>query len=69
MKLYVDGQLAATNPQTQAQNYSGYWRVGGDSAWSGSAYFAGTIDEVAFYSTELSATQVMQHYKASPIGA
>ena len=69
MKLYVDGQLAATNPQTQAQNYSGYWRVGGDSPWSGSAYFAGTIDEVAFYSTELSATQVTNHYKASPIGA
>ena len=30
MKLYVDGQLAGTNPQTQAQDYSGYWRVGGD---------------------------------------
>ena len=68
MKLYVDGQVAATNPQTQAQSYSGYWRVGGDSPWGGdSAYFAGTIDEVAFYSTELSATQVMNHYNASPI--
>ena len=31
MTLYVDGQLAATNPQTQAQSYNGYWRIGGDN--------------------------------------
>ena len=47
MKLYVDGQQVATNPQTGAQDYVGYWRVGGDTAWNGTAYFAGTIDEAA----------------------
>ncbi len=64
MNLYVDGQLAGTNPQTQAQPYSGYWRVGGDSSWSGSNYFAGTIDEAAVYPTVLTATKVLQHFQA-----
>ncbi len=50
MVLYVDGQVVATNPQTAAQAYTGYWRVGGDSDWGGdSPYFAGTIDEVAVW--------------------
>ena len=42
-----------TNPQTPAQDYTGYWRVGGDTTWGGNSsnYFAGTIDEVAVYST------------------
>jgi PKD repeat protein len=67
MTLYVDGQPVATNPQTQAQAYTGYWRVGGDSSWSGNNYFAGTIDEVSIYaSTELTAAQVLAHYQASP---
>ncbi|HXP20741.1 MAG TPA: LamG-like jellyroll fold domain-containing protein [Streptosporangiaceae bacterium] len=37
MALYVDGHLIGTNPATTAQNYSGYWRVGGDNlkgAWN-----------------------------------
>ena len=53
MKLYVDGVLVGTNPQTQAQDYTGYWRVGGDTTWGGNSsnYFAGSIDEVAVYST------------------
>ena len=53
MKLYVDGALVGTNPQTQAQGYTGYWRVGGDNTWGGntSNYFAGSIDEVAVYSS------------------
>jgi PKD repeat protein len=68
MTLYVDGKAVATNPQTQAQAYTGYWRVGGDSDWGGdSPYFAGTIDEVAVYaSTEFSAGQVQTIYNASP---
>src|SRR3954447_17139088 len=65
MHLYLDGQEVATNPQTAAQAFNGFWRVGGDSSWSGNAYFAGSIDEVAFYSTELSAARVLAHYKAS----
>ena len=55
MKLYVDGDLVGTNPQTQAEGYTGYWKVGGDVTWgSSSNYFDGTIDEVAVYLSELS---------------
>ena len=35
MKLYVDNTLVGTNAQTGAQDYSGYWRVGGDNTWGG----------------------------------
>ena len=69
MKLYVDGQLAATNPQTQAQGYNGFWRIGGDnlSGWGvNNGYFAGTIDEAAVYPTVLTPAQVQAHYFASP---
>jgi len=63
MKLYVDGALVGTNPQTAAQSYSGYWRIGGDQTWgSTSPYFTGTLDEVAVYNTELTAAQVSDHY-------
>jgi PKD repeat protein len=66
MKLYVDGALVGTNPQTGAQAYNGYWRIGGDNTWGGAAsnYFAGSIDEVAVYASALSATDVVAHYKA-----
>ena len=64
MKLYVDGALVGTNPQTGAQSYTGYWRIGGDPVWFGSNswYFAGDIDEVAVYPTVLSASAVAQHH-------
>jgi len=42
LTLYVDGRRVGTNGGTStAQPYSGYWRIGGDSPWSGNAYFAG----------------------------
>ena len=67
MKLYVDGVLVGDNSQTGAENYSGYWRVGGDTAWGGSSpFFNGSIDEVAVYPVALSADQVRAHYSASP---
>ena len=70
MKLYVDGVLVGTNGQTGAQGYTGYWRVGGDTAWGGSSNFlAGSIDEVAVYPVALSADQVRAHYVASPNAA
>ncbi|ROS78682.1 LamG-like jellyroll fold domain-containing protein [Cellulomonas sp. PhB143] len=63
MSLYVDGDLVASNPQTTAQDYSGYWKVGGDPTWdSSSPYFSGDIDEVAVYGKVLTANQVAQHY-------
>ena len=70
MKLYVDNALVATNPQTSAQAYSGYWRIGGDTSWGGSsAFFNGTLDEAAIYPVVLTPSQIAAHYAASPAGS
>ncbi|MRG60096.1 PKD domain-containing protein [Agromyces sp. CFH 90414] len=61
MELYVDGVLAGTHPNTVAQDYTGFWRVGGDNGWDGDPWFKGTVDEVAVYPAPLSAVQVAQH--------
>ena len=29
MRLYVDGELAGSNPQTQPESYTGFLRAGG----------------------------------------
>lgn len=64
MRLYVDGQLRGSHAQTAAQDYTGYWRVGGDTAWGGvQPWFAGTIDEVAVYPVALTPQQVTQHFQ------
>lgn len=65
MQLFVDGILVASGANTQSQSYTGYWRVGGDSTWSGNRYFSGAIDEVALYPRVLDASRVMAHFKAS----
>ncbi len=63
MKLYVDSVLTGTHPQTNAEAYTGYWRIGGDRTWgSSSAWFNGDIDEAAVYSHELSHERVNAHY-------
>ena len=64
MALYVDGALVGSNPQTSAQGYDGYWRVGGDSSWGSTAngFIAAKVDEVAVYPTVLSATEVSRHH-------
>ena len=63
IRLYVDGALVGTNPQTGAQAYSGYWRAGGDTTWgSSSPYFNGRLDELAVYGSALSDSTVAQHY-------
>jgi large repetitive protein len=63
MRLYVDGVLVGTNPQTASQSYTGYWKIGGDTTWgSSSPYLNGRLDEVAVYGGVLTATQVAQHY-------
>ncbi len=71
MVLYVDGKAVATNPQTQAQSYTGYWRIGGDHTWGGTSsdFFQGSVDEAAIYSTQLSAGQVLAHYSAAALNA
>ena len=65
MKLYVDGQVVGVNPQTGAESYTGYWRVGGDVTWFGASsnFFAGAIDEVAVYAKALSDQTVSEHYR------
>ncbi|WP_285706002.1 LamG-like jellyroll fold domain-containing protein [Microtetraspora sp. NBRC 16547] len=68
MKLYVDGGLVGTNPQTGGENYTGYWRVGGDTlgSWPDrptSDNFNGEIDEVAVYGSVLSDAQVAEHWQ------
>jgi PKD repeat protein len=63
MKLYLDGALVGTNPQTGAEDYTGYWRVGGDTTWgSSSPWFDGVIDEYAVYDIALSPATISQHY-------
>ena len=68
MKLYVDGALVAQDASvTDAQSYSGYWRVGGDSmsGWPDAPSrweFNGTVDEFAVYPSALTAAQVANHY-------
>ncbi|WP_394289173.1 PKD domain-containing protein [Microbacterium sp.] len=69
MAMYVDGVLVGTNPQTAAQPYSGYWRVGGDTTWgSSSPFLSGSYDETAVYSRALTATEASQHYGAGTTG-
>ncbi len=71
MVLYVDGTAVAANAKTTNQAMTGYWRVGGDNlaAWPNrptSNYFAGSVDEVALWTTALTAGQVRTHFDASP---
>ena len=74
MRLYVDGALQAQREDvTSAQNYDGYWRVGGDnlSSWTSqprSNYFDGTIDEVAIYPSVLTSQEVQDHYALGSSG-
>ncbi|WP_233189025.1 LamG domain-containing protein [Subtercola sp. Z020] len=70
LKLYVDGRLIGTDPQTQAQPYDGYWRIGGDTTWgSSSSYLNASIDEAAVYDTAISAATVAEHYSLATPGA
>jgi PKD repeat protein len=64
MKLYVDNQLVGTNAQTGAQDYAGYWRIGGDTTWGGNSsnYFNGSLDEVAVYSKVLTPAEIQDHF-------
>jgi signal peptidase I len=70
MRLYLDGQLVASNAAvTSAQSYNGYLRVGYDNltGWTSaptSFFFAGSVDEVSAYSAVLTATQIGYHYGA-----
>ena len=71
MRLYADGKLLASDATvTSGEGYtSGYLRVGFDNldGWVSvptSRYFAGTLDDAAYYSTALTAAQVADQYQA-----
>uniref|UniRef100_UPI0005BE4E51 PKD domain-containing protein n=1 Tax=Cellulosimicrobium cellulans TaxID=1710 RepID=UPI0005BE4E51 len=69
MRLYVDGQPMGSNPQTSAQDYSGYWRVGGDTTWgSSSTNLIGSFDETAVYPRALSAADAASHFAVGTTG-
>jgi len=68
MKLYVDGVLAGQTRAT-TQTFDGYWRAGAEdlNGWAGNPtddYFEGTLDELAVYTTALSAARVQAHRNA-----
>jgi len=70
MTLYVDGVVVASRTDTTGgQPGYGYWRIGGDSTWSGAEFFTGRVDEFAVYPKALSAAQVSSHYTAGSTGA
>lgn len=66
-RIFVDGVLAAEDPtMTWSRSVNGFLRVGGDpsSGWpdaASSIYFAGSMDEVAFYKYPLSPQQAGAH--------
>lgn len=66
--LYVDGRLVAADTTTKTESYLGWWRFGaGTSMAAGSpqpARFAGVVDNLAVYTTALSAARVAAHYAA-----
>ena len=67
--LYVDGIRVARNTSvTTAQNYSGFWRVGGDNLanWTSrptTDFWVGTLDETAVYPKALSGATITDHYQ------
>jgi PKD repeat protein len=70
LALFMDGQLVGQRADaTGGQDYTGYWRVGGDTAWAGSSpWFAGRIDEVAVYRAPLTSAQVQRHFVVGSTG-
>jgi len=61
MTFYVDGQLIGTNANTTPQNYTGYWRVGGDNLNGG-----WNLDP--WGSNSLGTTQPIDYYFHGTIG-
>ena len=69
MRLYVDGKQTASSTATASAAFTGFFRVGYDSltGWPSApttSFFRGTLDEVAAYSTTLTAADALTHYQA-----
>ena len=64
LTLYVNGLSVATMTVTGVINTSSGLFAIGRTGSSSSDYFAGSIDEVAFYPSALSSSRVFAHYTA-----
>ncbi|AGL17250.1 LamG-like jellyroll fold domain-containing protein [Actinoplanes sp. N902-109] len=75
MALYLDGVLFQSNTEGGSYVAGGYWRIGYMSDLStktngpASSFFGGSLSNVAFYNTLLSAGQVMDHYIAGAVNS
>jgi hypothetical protein len=59
-QIYVDGVQQVSASSTAPTSFTGFWRIGHGAELIG--FFSGTIAHVAVYNTELSATQIQNHY-------
>lgn len=71
-KLYLNGLLVASNPSATAYTASGaadYFStyIAGYKSPGVAAYYHGYLDEVAIYSTSLSASRIQSHYLAATV--
>jgi hypothetical protein len=68
MRLYVDGVSVATAAASSAQNYTGWWKIGGINlnSWINgvNGYYTGNIAAAHVYNRGLSASEVLQNYNA-----
>jgi Concanavalin A-like lectin/glucanases superfamily len=69
MKFYLDGAQVGTLSVANAENHTGFWRIGNDNlgGWPNQpsdSGLTGTLDEVAIYPTALDASEVQTHFNA-----
>ena len=68
MRLYVDGQLVASDSTAAAGSYVGNWQLGGylSSSWPNqpAGAFSGSMSDAALFMSELTASQVQAEYSA-----
>lgn len=64
MRLYVDGTSVATADASAAQNYNGWWRIGGYKGGTVAGYFTGNISNAQVYNRGISADEILQNFNA-----
>ena len=59
--------MGSSTRDASSQTFAGFWRIGGDKVWSGSAanYLNGQLDEFSVYPKVLTANEVALHYTAT----
>jgi len=71
--IYIDGAAAALTNRAVASsaaapaNIGDFYRLGNSPSWGNT--FSGQIDEVAFYTSALTASRVTAHFNAGMVGA